>query len=322
MSFLTEFNYMRASSPRFRLVALTVGLALSALPEVTFPQGSIFGAVRNADLTNPSAPELSWVGFLDHTDEEIRIESSTGAGYDGLHWFDDFQNYTTEVAGRPYDYFFTNPALGQADHLTNPIPANSFQQEDILLSPFVFPARPVGLAAQVLSASQIQLSWTAQAGQTYHVYRRVTSNNSVFRRLDDPTGSLNSHGVADASFTDTTSDGTSEYTYLVMAEDQTGNYSPHSDPISLVASGSPCSCPCHGDPLCDGSRDVLDLALVTDIIFSGAKDTVDATCPHVGRSDVNCDCARDVLDLVFLIDHLFNGGPQPCDPCQPGKGCR
>ena len=65
------------------------------VPALAHAQGSIFGVVQNSDLSNPASGDLFWVGFLDDTDEEIRIESNTGAGYDGLNWFDDFQNYTT-----------------------------------------------------------------------------------------------------------------------------------------------------------------------------------------------------------------------------------
>ena len=206
------------------------------LPAVAHAQGSIYGTVQNADLTNPPVTDLYWVGFLDDTDEEVRIELNTGAGYDGTNWFDDFQNYTTRVAGNPYDFYFVNVVNGQGFHLAKTIPSNSFQQENILLAPMTFPARPAGLVTRVASVSRINLSWNYQTGVTYHVYRRATANNGTFRRLDSPTGLLTNPGVADSFFVDATSDGLSDYTYIIIGQNPAGNFSAHSLTVSALAS--------------------------------------------------------------------------------------
>jgi PKD repeat protein len=216
--------------------AIGVAVVLTLAPTVVFAQGSIFGTVQNADLSNPAVGELLWVGYLDNTDEEIRIESNVGAGYDGVNWFDDFQNYTTESAGNPYDYVFVNTTNGQAFVLSKTIPSNSFQQENILLGPLTIPARPTGLTAQVTSGARINLSWNYQSGVTYHVYRRATANNSTFRRLDSPSGNLANPGVADSFFVDATSDGVSDYTYTILGENASGNWSAHSVEVSILAS--------------------------------------------------------------------------------------
>lgn len=292
-----------------------VWLCLAVAP-VAHAQGQIYGIVENADLSNPAAGALLWLGFLDGTDEEVRIESNTGAGYDGLHWFDDFQNYTTEAAGNPYDYLFVNAINGEGVHLQKTIPLNSFQEEDITLSPASPPARPAGLTAHVMSPSQIDLQWNSEAGLTYHVYRRVASNNSVFYRLDDPSGNLASHGVAGSSFADLTSDGASEYAYIIMAEDQAGNYSAHSEQVTILASESGCLCPKQGDLDGDGFATALDLSDLIDVLFAGRADVHDGSCPS-SRSDIDCDGFATSLDLSKLIDHLFAGGAGPCDPCVP-----
>ena len=81
-----------------RVVGLLV-IALFFYSSPAFAQGSIYGTVANADLSTPTNGEISFFGYLDDTDEEIRIESSVGAGYDAGNWFDDFQNYLTEAPG-------------------------------------------------------------------------------------------------------------------------------------------------------------------------------------------------------------------------------
>lgn len=286
------------------------------MPSAALAQGQIYGIMENSDLSNPAVGELFWMGFLDNTDEEVRIETNVGSGYDGLHWYDDFQNYTTEVAGHPYDYIFVNVANGEAYHMENSIPSNSFQEENITLSPAVFPSRPAGLTARVVSPSQIDLQWSAGAGLTYHVYRRVASNNSVFYRLDDPTGSLANPGVSAASFADMTSDGVSEYAYIIMAEDGDGNYSAHSEEVTILASEPGCLCPAQGDLDDDGFVTTLDVAILIDVLYAGGADVHDPQCPST-RSDIDCDGFPTTLDLGFLIDYAFAGGAPPCDPCAP-----
>ncbi|MBI3871926.1 MAG: IPT/TIG domain-containing protein, partial [candidate division Zixibacteria bacterium] len=226
-------RYRRMGWIGWGVVALLVAVAL---PGNARAQGSIFGTVQNANLTNPAVGTLFWVGFLDNTDEEIRIESNTGAGYDGTFWFDDFQNYSTEVAGNPYDYIFTNTVNGQYFRLEKFIPNNSFQEEDVILAAVAGLPRPTGLTARVASLARINLSWNFQAGATYHVYRRATANNSAFRRLDDPAGNLASIGVPDSFFVDATSDGASDYTYVIISQTAGGIFSAHSVEVSALAS--------------------------------------------------------------------------------------
>ncbi len=210
-------------------------LLVLALSTSAWAQGSVFGTVTNANATTPANGEISFVGYLDDTDEEIRIESCDGAGYDVGNWFDDFQNYLTEAPGNPYDYHFYNSANGEGVILSGGIPNNSFQQENVALAVVGWPVAPQGLSAVSASSSTMLLSWTAVPGLTYHVYRRNGASNGSFFRIDDPSGSLANPGVAEGLFVDNTVDGVSTYDYAVIAEDPSGSLSPHS---GVVGAGS------------------------------------------------------------------------------------
>jgi len=201
-----------------------------------FAQGSITGTVDNSDMTTPADSELTFWGFLDDTDEEIRTELSDGAGYQNGYWWDDFQNYLTEAPGNPYDYLFSNLVNGEFYHLEGLIPNNSYQEENIVLASASNPSKPTGVKARVTSTSRVVVSWNKVAGITYHVYRRYTSSNGSLFRLDDPSGSLTNPGVSDSFFVDTTVDGVSSFTYMVVGEDASGNYTPHSDEASANSS--------------------------------------------------------------------------------------
>ena len=211
-------------------------VAVATLPLSAFAQGSIFGTVQNTDLSTPANGDISFFGFLDDTDEEIRTETSTGAGYDAGNWFDDFQNYLTEAPGNPYDYYFYNIAIDEGFHLAKLIPNNSFQQEDIQLETVAWPFKPAGLSGTVVSSSAVVIGWNAAPGMTYHVYRRVGVSSGSFFRIDDPSGSLSNAGVSDSFYVDGTVDGVSSYDYLIIAEDVSGNYSQHSDVITANSS--------------------------------------------------------------------------------------
>jgi len=77
-----------------------------------------------------------------------------------------------------------------------------------------------------------------------------------------------------------------------------------------------CACPFQAD--LDGNTfiDAVDLALVIDIVFFGAADITDPTCP-ASRADFDFNGFADAVDLALLIDHVFFGQPGPCDPCNP-----
>ena len=216
-----SFFFVQFSNTR-RIATAAIGLVcllVLALAPNAAAQGSIAGDVLNSDLSIPADGEISFVGFLDDTDEEIRIETCTGAGYQTDYWYDDFQNYQTEVAGNPYVYFFYNSANGEGYQLAGLIPSNSFQVENVTLAPVAWPQIPTGLTAYAVPGPAVQLTWTMAPGLTYHIYRRVVPSGGSFFRLDNPAGLLSDPGVADSSFVDVLVDGISSYDYLLIAED-------------------------------------------------------------------------------------------------------
>jgi len=218
----------------FRLKLLCLSIMIFLLGSSSaFAQGSIFGTVANSDLSTPVNGEISFVGYLDDTDEEIRIETSVGAGYDAGNWFDDFQNYLTEAAGNPYDYHFYNSTNGEGYILSGPIPSSSFHQEDIALTAIPWPAKPTGLVGTAISGSTIVLSWPEVPGLTYHVYRRAGTSNGSYFRLDNLAGNLANPGVSDTFFVDDLVGAVADYDYIIIAEDASGNLSPHSDEITV-----------------------------------------------------------------------------------------
>ncbi|HUU45891.1 MAG TPA: hypothetical protein VM118_09175, partial [Acidobacteriota bacterium] len=80
-----------------------------------------------------------------------------------------------------------------------------------------------------------------------------------------------------------------------------------------------CSCPCHGDPQCDGATDVLDVVKAVNVAFRGAVAITDPLCP-TEQTDVSCDGVTNVIDVVKFVNVAFRNGDvmaEFCDPCAP-----
>jgi len=82
-----------------------------------------------------------------------------------------------------------------------------------------------------------------------------------------------------------------------------------------------CDCRHLGDVNGDSTIDIFDVTRTIDVAFNHAPDTVDVSCPQVGRADVNCDCIVDSVDANYMIDWVLEGGPRPCNPCEAGNEC-
>jgi hypothetical protein len=253
----------------------------------------------NADFSVPVISEFSFFGYLDNTDEEIRIESCFGAGYDAGYWYDDFQNYLTEAPGNPYIYYFYNDALNQGYVLSDVIPDNSFQPEDIILEPVIWPEAPSGFSGFTNDDFNAELSWDVVPGQTYRIYRRSASSNGSFFRVDDILGSQSNPGVSESPYIDNTVIYGSSYHYFLISRDSQGNFSPHSSFIHIDVADYIC-----GDADNNGEVDILDILLLIDYKFKGGPPPL-----YFNSSDVNSDGIIDIIDLLNFIDFKFLEGP-------------
>jgi len=266
----------------------------------------------NSDLSIPADSELTFFGFLNQADNEIRLSTSDGAGYDGGNWYDDFQNYIDEAPGIPYEYHFFGLVNGEFFRLSKLVPDNSFQHEDIQLTPSSFPSPPAGLTATWEVDNRVRLKWRYAAELSYHVYRRVALSNGSFFRIDNPSGDLSDPGVFDSTYFDTAITGTELYSYVIIAQNVPGVFSPPSPIVTADSSGC-----CRGltgnidnDP--DDLVDIGDVSRLIDHLFITY---VPLECPQEANIDGDPDGLVDIGDLTWLIDFLFITYT-PLGPCQ------
>lgn len=67
-----------------------------------------------------------------------------------------------------------------------------------------------------------------------------------------------------------------------------------------------CFCRCHGDPVCNGQLDIVDVVQTINIAFRGAVVPRDQDCTH-SRADVDASGATTVSDVVLMIRVVFDG---------------
>jgi len=301
----TDMSYSKIGT--FLVLALLIGLLITSR---ACSQGSIFGAVTNSDATTPDTGQILFIGYLDDTDEEIRLESSTGAGYhvgnDTGNWFDDFQNFLTEAPGNPYDYHFFNISNNEAAVLSKLIPNNSFQREDIQLGNMAFPVSPAAFSGAVMDDSTVNLDWQYIEGVTWHIYRRDAVSSGSFFRIDDPSGSLLNPGVSDSFYIDNTVDNISVYAYLIIpVEDDL--FGVHSQIITIDSDPGMFIC---GDVNGNGAINILDGTYIINYLYKGGPPPVSF---EVANMDGNT--SLNILDFTYLINYLYKFGPEL--NCQP-----
>lgn len=287
-----------------KLSLLCAFVALAVLPKQVSAQGSIFGMVQNSDLTLPANGELTFFGFLGDTDNELRIESVVGAGYDNGNWFDDFQNYLDESPGKPYRYYFYNMANSEVSLLVGTVPNNSFQQENVQLQLLSWPMKPTGLRAITGSTGEVTVNWDSNISLTYHIYRRESTSGGSFFRVDNTAGLLTDTGISGSQFVDTSAVIGLQYHYVIISQDGSGDFSPHSD-IALTESASVC-CVMAGDANHDTKVNIADVTFLIARIFNFG---VAPQCQD--EADANGDNKVNIADVTFLITRIFNFGVAP-----------
>jgi len=275
-------------------------LSVFILPTKTISaQGNIYGLVSNSDNSTPADGELSFFGYLENSDEEIKIESCIGAGYDTGNWYDNLPNYLTVTVEDQFNYHFYNIVNGENYYLLGTIDSGGFQREDIKLSSSGLPEKPGGHTGKAVSGPAIEIDWTAVAGLTYHIYSRNASSNGSFFRIDDPSGLLSNPGVASGPYLDYLLDGFSSYDYLIIAENSSGDLSPHSDILSLSSFSFIC-----GDVDNDGFIGILDIVYFIEFKYK------EGPAPDYPESaDVDSNGIFSILDVIALINFKYKEGP-------------
>lgn len=307
----------KSASHFLLILALTVAASPGA-----YAQGSIFGAVTNADQSTPDSLYFTFLGFIKDSDDEIRLNFCDGAGFDKGNWYDDFQNYSDESAGDAYDYCFFNHANGQGYHLSGIIPNNSFEEAPVTLAPMDWPAPAESLSVAPQTGFGVRLFWKRDSSVTYHIFRRSAASNGSFRRIDNPSGDLSAPGIDDTTYLDVSADAAHYYTYILVPQNELGEFGPAS---AIVTVNATCIAPglvdTDGDLVADDCDNCPGVANPNqrDSDLDGVGDACDDCCGrYTGGMTGNIDCDVEGLvtlsDITLLIGHIYITHKPLCCP--------
>ena len=303
---------------RFLLIfCLTAILLLLGSSYPALAQGEIYGLVERSGGTTPPDSSLMFIGFVDSTDNEIHLSGSVGAGYDGGHWFDSFQNYLFAPVGTPFTYhFFDTMALETASLDALISSGDGFQEHNITLSPGLWPDPPreVELAREI--GGGILLTWLPDLPSTTHIYRRVLPSEGSFFRMDDPGGQLLGSGISTGSFHDTTTEYATGYTYLLLNVDQAGEFS-----LPLAVHTAPASCcglftggyPGNTTGGADGKRNLADITRLVDRVYLSRNLL---WCESDGNTNGDLEQKLNLADITRLVDLVYLSKTE-LGPCLP-----
>lgn len=188
----------------------------------------LFGELRNSNGTIPGDDDITFLCYVDGTDDEIQTESTVTRNYQGGFFSVETQNFTPTppATGAAFDIFFTNVVNGESAHFQTTVPAAAMQYPLITLAESANPAVPMGVSASVPQRGSVTLTWDALDGLTYRIYRYLISGGAYDRIAT---------GIASSPYTDDTVDGVNIYYYVIVADDGI-NISGHSNEVSADSS--------------------------------------------------------------------------------------
>jgi|GEM_PF-1448302 len=294
--------------PLYLNILLAVLTALAPLTAMS--QGSIFGTVTNSDMSVPANNALVFFGFTANTDTEIHLSGSIGVGYDGGYWYDDFQNFLNRTPGLPYRYYYFDTVALESAVLSKTIPVESFDRQDVELEPAGWPERPTNFVARRTSANEVTITWDSVGQVTWHLYRRAGSSEGSLFRIDDPLGNLTNPGLTVPRYVDTNPGDEDSYTYVVIAQNPGGQFSPPAGPAE--AHMQSCCVGRVGDANQKGDDEptIADISVMVSHLFIYLQ-----PLPCLAEADVNQSGGLDpqdsditLGDIMLLVDHLFVSG--------------
>ncbi len=278
-------------------------------------QGPIFGQVQLSDSSVPANGELTFIGFVAGSDNELHLYGSIGAGYDAGNWFDDFQNFISAPVGESCQYDFFDTLAGEGVRLITTIIDDGIQTEPISLAPQLWPAPPTNLKLARLIDGNVLLEWSFDTLTEIHIYRRELPSEGSFFRIDDPTGTLIGSGNTSGIFIDNTTSYSLGYDYLLIAFDAIGNVSP--PVVKIVAPANCCGLytagftgNTTGDT--EGKRNLADITKIIDRIYISKREL---WCELSANTDGDQTVSLNLADITTLIDHIFVT-KEEIAPCQ------
>ncbi len=227
------------------ILFFTILLPLAVVGQEQPDEALLFRYINTSSGERSSAtpPQATYTVFLNGDSSRVLFENSP-------RWHDDAENISNtgyaeaqvgnfpEVAvGDTVTMRFTNNSIGEQGYgsaVIDTLPWDSQRDdgffESVDLQQADFPDRPVNVSLSVNDNNERTVSWDAESGLTYSVYRRAVRDtiwNGKSRKLYTLVGD----NIDGGSFTDPNTNSDTSFAYVVLAKNSQGNFSSHSREI-------------------------------------------------------------------------------------------
>ncbi len=195
----------------------------------------------NGDPVNNDIPDVLFTAYLNGEQDSLLIENAPRwdggvSNYDASNNMAgiELQNFHHFGAGDTVTLRFTDRVLGERGAFSQEIDTIPWTDPDpfgqIQLADTNLPQRPQNVSLTVSDNNERTLTWDAESGLTYHVYRRSrldTIFNGNARNLYIQVAS----DLDTGSFTDSNIEANKRFGYIVYAENENGTRSVHSPDV-------------------------------------------------------------------------------------------
>lgn len=224
-------------------VALALSVLCVSMGTAFADAGTMFGTLMTPNKVAPAQNSLSFVAFVNGSDDVIHTENAfnaalgTGNGFitqnnQGL-WLVNFSNFATAKPKDSFSVVFTSKENNLRGVYNGTVPAGLTQADvTVALRPVALPKPASNLQAQRV-ANGVVVTWNAEPGLRYRVYRANLpsgADNGNSRGIYEKVA----QNITGGAFTDTKANANETAWYLVIAENKQGVLSAHSGEVRAL----------------------------------------------------------------------------------------
>ncbi len=195
----------------------------------------------DGDLLSVSRSQVSVTAFVNGNRDSVLAETAPRWDGNTYNWDPtnsmvgmEYQNFPDFTAGDTAYLQMTNLESAEQGPIEQPvdtIPWNDPNFFDRLqLQPVDLPAKPQNLSLTVDENSERTLTWDAESGMSYHVYRR-DRRDTVYNGDSRNMYTRIASDISGGTYTDSNVDADSRFAYMIYAEDGNGRWSVHSGEV-------------------------------------------------------------------------------------------
>jgi len=203
---------------------VTLGNTPQNIGQFTLSFPELSGSLENNDNSTPNISDIEIFAFVENKDDLLYTIECNAVNYSSGSWTFTTNGIENCSSGDSVYINFYNAGNLQWNNYLDTLLIESVLDANVVLNQTELPAAPPNFSVTEINSTTVELKWIGLQNQTYRIYRKRSTFNDYYQRIDDPTGI--SSGVSGSAYTDNNRDGISAYDYLIISQTSSGEFSP------------------------------------------------------------------------------------------------